>query len=98
MVDGGFTHPDGRALAEAIEANGETLTAITAALWLAVLAPDMEWREAAGFADARTDIGLEPLMAGAFRRRATERTGDSGPVIRVALLTNQIGWSMRMQC
>lgn len=42
---------------------------------LAVLSPDVEWTEAAGFPYAGTYVGVEALMAGVFRRLATEWIG-----------------------
>ena len=46
------------------ETNGQNL--------LAVLSPDVEWEEAAGFPYAGTYIGPEALLAGVFQRLATE--------------------------
>ena len=42
---------------------------------LAVLAPDVEWIEAEGFPYAGTYVGPEAVVAGVFRRLATEWTG-----------------------
>jgi len=42
---------------------------------LAVLAPDAEWTEAEGFPYAGTYVGPEAIVAGVFRRLATEWTG-----------------------
>jgi ketosteroid isomerase-like protein len=42
---------------------------------LAVLAPDSEWNEAAGFPYAGTYVGPQAIVAGVFRRLATEWTG-----------------------
>jgi uncharacterized protein len=42
---------------------------------LAVLAPDTEWTEAEGFPYAGTYVGPEAIVAGVFRRLATEWTG-----------------------
>ena len=42
---------------------------------LAVLAPDVEWTEAEGFPYAGTYVGPEAIVAGVFRRLATEWTG-----------------------
>ena len=46
------------------EGNGQNL--------LAVLSPDVEWEEAAGFPYAGTYVGPDALMAGVFQRLATE--------------------------
>ena len=42
---------------------------------LAVLAPDAEWTEAEGFPYAGTYVGPDAIVAGVFRRLATEWTG-----------------------
>ena len=42
---------------------------------LAVLAPDVEWTEAEGFPYAGTYVGPDAIVAGVFRRLATEWTG-----------------------
>lgn len=42
---------------------------------LAVLAPDASWTEAAGFPYAGTYIGAEAIVAGVFKRLATEWEG-----------------------
>jgi ketosteroid isomerase-like protein len=42
---------------------------------LAALAPDAEWTEAEGFPYAGTYVGPEAILAGVFRRLATEWTG-----------------------
>jgi ketosteroid isomerase-like protein len=42
---------------------------------LAVLAPAVEWTEAEGFPYAGTYVGSEAIVAGVFRRLATEWTG-----------------------
>jgi ketosteroid isomerase-like protein len=42
---------------------------------LAVLAPDASWTEAAGFPYAGTYIGPEAIVAGVFKRLATEWDG-----------------------
>jgi ketosteroid isomerase-like protein len=42
---------------------------------LAALAPDAEWTEAEGFPYAGTYVGPEAIVAGVFRRLATEWTG-----------------------
>ncbi|MDB5500964.1 MAG: hypothetical protein JWR89_866 [Tardiphaga sp.] len=42
---------------------------------LAVLAPNVEWTEAEGFPYAGTYVGPEAIVAGVFRRLATEWTG-----------------------
>ena len=47
---------------------------------LAVLAPDAEWTEAEGFPYAGTYVGPEAIVAGVFRRLATEWTDYSADV------------------
>ena len=42
---------------------------------MAVLAPDVEWTEAEGFPYAGSYIGPDAIIAGVFRRLATEWTG-----------------------
>jgi len=42
---------------------------------LAVLAPDTAWTEAEGFPYAGTYVGSQAIVAGVFRRLATEWTG-----------------------
>jgi uncharacterized protein len=42
---------------------------------VAVLAPDAEWTEAEGFPYAGTYVGKEAIVAGVFRRLATEWSG-----------------------
>lgn len=47
---------------------------------LAVLAPDASWTEAAGFPYAGTYIGPEAIVAGVFKRLATEWDGYQAKV------------------
>ena len=47
---------------------------------LAVLAPDIEWTEAAGFPYAGTYVGVDALMKGVFHRLATEWIGYKADV------------------
>lgn len=47
---------------------------------LAVLAPDASWTEAAGFPYAGTYIGPEAIVAGVFKRLATEWDGYQAQV------------------
>ncbi|MBT9463641.1 nuclear transport factor 2 family protein [Hydrogenophaga sp.] len=47
---------------------------------LAVLAPDASWTEAAGFPYAGTYIGPEAIVAGVFKRLATEWEGYQAKV------------------
>ncbi len=42
---------------------------------MAVLSPNVEWTEAAGFPYAGTYVGVDALMEGVFRRLATEWIG-----------------------
>ncbi len=47
---------------------------------LAVLAPDASWTEAAGFPYAGTYIGADAIVAGVFKRLATEWEGYQASV------------------
>lgn len=47
---------------------------------LAVLAPDATWTEAAGFPYAGTYVGPEQIVAGVFKRLATEWDGYQAQV------------------